>query len=79
MSFFGSFEAFLPRILEFFCGLFFGLGILGAFMGYFIFDVVFDEPFFSALLALIVFCVFVFFALVAKSLCLLLKQNPPKT
>ncbi|MGX3044046.1 hypothetical protein [Helicobacter sp. T3_23-1056] len=76
-GFFGDFEAFLPRILDFFCGLFVGLGILGAVVGFVIFQAVFEATFLSVLLALIIFCVFAFFALVAKSLCVLLKQ--PKT
>ena len=44
-GFLGDFESFLPRILDFFCGLFVGLGILGAVIGFVIFQAVFEATF----------------------------------
>ena len=68
-AFFGDFDVFLPRILEFFCGLFLGLGILGGVVGFFIFQALFEDTFLSVLLSVVALCVFIFFAIVAKSLC----------
>lgn len=68
-------DSLLPRILEFFCGLFLGLGVLGGAIGFFIFEALFEDTILSLLLSAISLCVFIFFAIVAKSLCVLLKSS----
>ncbi|MDL0079953.1 MULTISPECIES: hypothetical protein [Helicobacter] len=65
----------LPTILDFFSGLFVGVGIGGAVLVFYLVYALTGLMFLSALAGLLVGCVFVFFSLVAKSLSILLKKS----
>ncbi len=72
-----SSEEVLSRMLDFFSGVFFGVAIFGGLSCFFILKMVYPLIF-AILIGVGIFCVFLFFGLVAKSLAILVR-NPKNT
>lgn len=73
------FKELLPRILDFLSGFFIGVGIIGSVCSFFVARFVFDSAFLALLIGFGVFCVFVFFGIVSKAICILLKHTQSAT
>ncbi|WP_317370817.1 hypothetical protein [Helicobacter canis] len=65
----------LPTILDFFSGLFVGVGIGGAVLALYVTYFLTGLLFLGVLAGALVCCVFVFFSIVAKSLSVLLRKS----